>query len=125
MSLMERTRRFVLGEPVEAPPGTPAHVTIRRGRIVPGIGGLLARMNGPAAAVTLGRTVVVSPDAPLTPGLLAHELVHVRQWQADPLFPVRYTLATLRHGYRDNPYEIEARALSAPPGTHPRAEELP
>jgi hypothetical protein len=52
--------------------------------------------------------------------LLAHEMAHVRQWRADPLFPVRYALATLRHGYRDNPYEVEARAVaSAISGTQP------
>ena len=47
------------------------------------------------------------------PELLEHELEHVRQWKADPLFPLRYTLATLRHGYYDNPYEVQARAAAS------------
>ena len=49
----------------------------------------------------------------LSRGLLAHEMTHVRQWQDDRWFPLRYCLATLRYGYRDNPYEVEARAVAA------------
>lgn len=118
MSLLESTRRAILGEPLPLPPelpraALPAGVVLRRGRLVPWIGGVLGRMRGPAAAVTLGRTIIVSPDARLTPMLLAHELVHVRQWRDDALFPVRYALASLRHGYHENPYEIEAREVSA------------
>lgn len=129
MSLIERTREWVLGPPVAAPAhlppdSVPAGVVIRSGRLVPRVGGLLARMGGPAAAVTLGRNIVVHPDVSLTPALLAHELAHVRQWRDDPLFPVRYTLATLRHGYRDNPYEIEAREAVASALRTPSAEDV-
>ncbi|HET8655854.1 MAG TPA: hypothetical protein VFL93_10100 [Longimicrobiaceae bacterium] len=100
--------------PAALPPGLlPEGVVLRRGRLVPRIGGLLARMGGPAAAVTLRGTVIVHPAMEATPVLLAHELTHVRQWSADPLFPLRYTWATLRHGYHDNPYEVEARAAEA------------
>ena len=83
---------------------------LRRGRLVPWIGGRLIRSPRRAAAVTLGRTIVVDPAADLTEQLLRHELAHVRQWREDALFPLRYALATLRHGYRNNPYEVEARA---------------
>lgn len=118
MSLIETARRTLLGErmppPADLPDGAvPADVELRRGRLIPRIGGLLGRMHGPAAAVTLGRTIVVNPDVRLTPGLLAHELAHVRQWRRDALFPLRYALASLRHGYRENPYEVEAREASA------------
>lgn len=114
MSLLERPLSWVLGErmlPPESAAGrlVPEGVVLRRGRLVPWIGGVMGRMRGPAAAVTLRRTIVLNPDAPLTPTLLAHELEHVRQWREDRLFPLRYTLATLRHGYRDNPYEKQAR----------------
>jgi len=71
---------------------------------------VLGRMKGPAAAVTLGRTIVVHPEARLSPKLLVHELVHVRQWGEDPLFPLKYTLQSIRHGYLQNRYEVEARA---------------
>ncbi len=63
--------------------------------------------------MTLRRTIVLNPEARITPTLLAHELAHVRQWQKDPLFPIRYSLATIRHGYHNNPYEVEARALAS------------
>ena len=128
MSLMERARSRVLGERMEPPPelppaALPAGVTLRRGGWIPRLGGLLARMHGPAAAVTLGRTIVVGPRARLTPALLAHELVHVRQWREDTLFPLRYTLATLRHGYWNNPYEVEAREAVASTARTPSAED--
>lgn len=127
MSLIERARGLLLGEPVPPPAelreSLPEGVVLRRGRLIPRIGGILARMQGPAAAVALGRTVVLDPDAPLTPTLLAHELTHVRQWRQDPLFPLRYTLATLRHGYWNNPYEVEAREVAASVARPPTPEK--
>ena len=126
MSLIERAQTLVLGEPMAPPPeltgAVPEGVRLRRGSLVPWIGGLLGRMGGSAAAVTLRRTIVVNPDVRLTLPLLAHELTHVRQWQQDALFPVRYTVATLRHGYWNNPYEVEARLASAS-SQHPHSSE--
>ncbi len=88
----------------------PRGVAVRQARWLPALGGALAGMGGPAAAVTLGRTIVVHPDVPLTRRLLTHELTHVRQWQAHPFsFPVRYAWEFVRHGYEGNPYEVEAR----------------
>ena len=118
MSLLERASGLLLGRRIPPPAGIPRElipegVVLREGRLIPRIGGLLARMGAPAAAVTLGRTIVVSPGARLSPQLLVHELTHVRQWREDVLFPVRYTLATLRHGYTNNPYEVEARQAAA------------
>jgi hypothetical protein len=100
----------LLGRRIEPPAATPARVTVRAGRWIPRIGGWLAGARGPAAAVTLGRTIIVHPGVALTPRLLRHELAHVRQWEQRPLaFPLHYALQHLRHGYRDNPYEVEAR----------------
>lgn len=118
MSLLERARTAFLGRriplPTAIPPdAVPAGVVLREGRLIPWIGGVLGRMGGPAAAVTLRRTVIVSPAYPVTPALIAHELTHVRQWREDTLFPVRYALASLRHGYDRNPYEVEAREVEA------------
>jgi hypothetical protein len=128
LSLVERARTLLLGDrltpPAELREAIPEGVTLRQGRLIPRIGGLLGRMGGSAAAVTLRRTIVVSPDVPLTSSLLAHELAHVRQWKQDPFFPVRYTVATLRHGYRNNPYEVEARVASVSPPHTPRIEDL-
>jgi hypothetical protein len=113
----------LLGRRVAAPPTVRAGLTeedataleagvvLRTGRWLPRIGGLLAGSRGPAAAVTLGRTIVVHPDAALTARLLRHELEHVRQWTRRPLtFPLHYAWLYLRHGYRGNPYEAQARA---------------
>ena len=128
MSLLTRASSAVFGEPINLPsplpPDTlPSGVTLRRGRLIPWIGGLFTPARRPAAAVTLRGTIIVNPSARLTPELLEHELAHVRQWRADPLFPLRYTLAAVRNGYYDNPYEIEARtaAASFAPPTHPES----
>lgn len=113
MSLLELVLRPVLGRRVDPPAelaaGLPDRVVFREGRLVPAIGGVLGRMRGPAAAVTLRRTIVVHPGATLSRRLLVHELTHVRQWEQDRLFPLRYALESLRRGYRDNRYEREAR----------------
>lgn len=101
----------LLGRVVTPVAGAPHDVVIRAGRLVPIVGGRLSGHSGPAAAVTLGRTIIVHPDVRLTDRLLRHELAHVRQWQQAPItFPLRYVWQHLRHGYRDNPYEVDARA---------------
>ena len=101
----------LLGREVTHVAGAPQGVVVRAGRLIPVIGGRLSGMARPAAAVTFGRTIIVHPDAQLSDRLLKHELAHVRQWQRAPLtFPLRYAWQHLKHGYRDNPYEVEARA---------------
>lgn len=100
----------LLGRRDVSPDNTPDDVVIRRGRWIPLVGGWLSGHRQPAAAVALGRTIVVHPDVRLTQRLLRHELAHVRQWRERPLtFPLHYTLQHMRYGYRANPYEVEAR----------------
>jgi hypothetical protein len=85
-------------------------VALVRNAWITALSGRLAGMSGPAAAVTIGTTILVHPEARPSAQLLRHELAHVRQWQARPLtFPLHYVWCHLRHGYRDNPYEVEAR----------------
>jgi hypothetical protein len=69
-------------------------------------------------AISLGRHVIAWRD--LDEAELAHELEHVRQWQAHGLaFPVAYLFASLRartaggHWYTDNRYEVAAREAAA------------
>lgn len=101
----------LFGRRIRPPGSVPADVVLRTGRWIPFVGGWLSGHARAAAAVTLGRTIVVHPAAPLTTRLLRHELEHVRQWQRRPLtFPLHYAWLHLRHGYRANPYEVEARA---------------
>jgi hypothetical protein len=104
----------LLGSVVDHPADLPPRVVVRAGRLVPAIGGRLSGHGRAAAAVTLGRTIIVHPDIRLTDRLLRHELAHVRQWQRAPVtFPLRYVWQHIRHGYRDNPYEVEARAAES------------
>lgn len=88
----------------------PAGIRVRRSTWVTRAAAALVGTGRPVVAVTLGRTIVMAPGARLTARLLRHELAHVRQWARTPLFPLRYVLEHLRHGYLDNRYEVEARA---------------
>lgn len=117
MSAAGWVARRVLGPAVPAeslPHPLPDGITVRACGWIPRIGGwLMGGDRRPAGGVTLGRTILVPPGSTPSAPLLAHELVHVEQWRADPLFPLRYCLRTLRHGYRGNPYEVEAYARQA------------
>lgn len=94
----------------DTPEPTPEGVEVRYAGWLPSVAGVLAGFVGPAAAVTLGRTIVVHPSVPVTPELLRHELAHVRQWQENRwTFPVRYVLNHFKYGYHSNPYEVAAR----------------
>jgi hypothetical protein len=100
----------LLGARMGDGPKVPAGVVLRRGRWLTAVGGWCAGMRGRAAAVTIGRTIVVHPDVVLDRRLIDHELEHVRQWREHPVtFPARYILNHFRYGYRNNPYEVEAR----------------
>lgn len=74
-----------------------------------------------ADAMTVGRTIYVRPGHEASDTLLAHELVHVRQWQQYGAFGFlrRYLGAYLANllrlrdhmdAYRAIPFEAEARA---------------
>jgi hypothetical protein len=65
-------------------------------------------------AITLGRHVFAWRS--MNELELAHELAHVRQWQAlGWRYPIAYVAASVRarlsggHWYRDNRFEVEAR----------------
>jgi len=117
--------RTFFREPVSVPEDVPRGVAVRQSRIIPTVAGVLSGMRQPAAAVTLGDTILVYPGAPLTSRLLRHELAHVRQWRQKPVsFPLRYVLNHLRYGYRDNPYEVEARRAETTV-SDPNRGELP
>ncbi len=83
----------------------------RRGGLGPRLGGWgLGRAS--VSAITLGRTVILGPNAPFDVGLLLHELAHVRQFATVPLFPLLYLWESLWRGYRSNRYEREADAFA-------------
>jgi hypothetical protein len=68
---------------------------------------------GSAAAITLWRTVFLSPSARVDAELLLHEFRHVQQFEASVTFPVRYLWESARRGYFANRYEVDAREYAA------------
>jgi hypothetical protein len=116
VSVLGKVADAVLGPEIpreQLPARVPPGVKVRRNRVIPALGGLTGKMGGAAAAVTLGRTILVNPAVAVDAGLLVHELVHVEQWRADRLFAVRYVAEWVRRGYRGNRYEVEAYEAEA------------
>jgi hypothetical protein len=70
-------------------------------------------LHGSAAAITLWRTVFLSPTALLEAELLLHEFRHVQQFETDVTFPLRYLWESARRGYFANRYEVDAREYAA------------
>ena len=94
-----------------SPEPLPPEVSVRRASWLPQVAGLLSGMGGPAAAVTLGKTIIVHPSVRLSSRLVKHELEHVKQWQTlGWKFPMQYVANHFRYGYTDNPFEVEARS---------------
>lgn len=85
-----------------------AHARFRVGGLPPRLGGWCLGTRT-VEAVTLWRTIWLSPRAPLEPALLLHEFRHVQQFEGVPAFPIRYLWESLLRGYRDNRFEVEAR----------------
>ena len=89
-----------------------AQATYRRGGIPVRVAGW-ALGTSMAAAITLWKTVFLSPATSLDAELLLHELRHVHQFLEHRAFPVNYLWQSLRYGYTRNAYEVDARRYSA------------
>jgi Domain of unknown function (DUF4157) len=78
---------------------------------------LYARAHLRAVATTRRGRIYLSGGAAAffaDPSLLLHEYWHViGQWQRGTLTVPRYLLECLRRGYRNNRFEVEARAFAA------------
>jgi hypothetical protein len=112
--MISRLVRVVCAKPAPAPEPLPNGVSLRYASWLPRLAGALSGMRGPAAAVTIGDTIIIHPSVHITERLVRHELAHVRQWQANRwTFAFRYTLNHFKYGYHDNPFEVEARAAEA------------
>ena len=125
MRIIGDTMDLLFGKVLPADRGDielPDGVVLREGALIPRIGGIFGRLRGPAAAVTLGRTIIVRPGARISDSLLRHELVHVRQWSEDWFFPLKYAVESMRHGYYENAYECEAREAEASADRNPPKE---
>jgi hypothetical protein len=87
-------------------------MSLRRAGLPPRIAGWCLGQQT-VAAITLWRTVWLGqrivPDA----SLLLHEWRHVAQFGATPVFPILYLWESLRRGYWNNRYEIDARRYAA------------
>jgi hypothetical protein len=110
--------RFVIGRPEQLPPGLVdrypelgiAHY--RRGGLPPRVAGWCLGQRS-VAAITLWRTIWLGDGVHADPELLLHESRHVAQFGASKAFPVLYLWETLRRGYWNNRYEVDARAYAA------------
>jgi hypothetical protein len=80
----------------------------RRGGLPPRVAGwCLGR--GSVSAITLWSTIWLGDSADATAELLLHESRHVAQFEASKLFPIHYLWESLRRGYWNNRYEVDAR----------------
>ena len=118
MGVVSRVVRAVIGEPMDLPPDLLARypelaeASYRRGGLPVRIAGWSLGMSS-AAAITLWKTVFLSPTVRLDAELLLHELRHVHQFSERKAFPVSYLWQSLRYGYNRNAYEVDARRYSA------------
>lgn len=75
-----------------------------------------AKLRSQSVAVVLGKTIhlwqVDAASFLKDEKWVRHELCHIRQFQkfGFSTFIIRYLFESLRHGYRNNKYEIEARS---------------
>ena len=65
------------------------------------------------AAITLRRTIFLGAHTSFDAALLLHEFRHVEQFLERRSFPVRYIWESLRRGYHQNRYEVDARAYAS------------
>jgi len=80
------------------------------------------KLRSNSVAMVLGKTIHlhnISKDAFLQDErLLKHELCHVRQYQQHGFagFLIKYLWESIRKGYYNNRFEVEARAAETEPG---------
>jgi hypothetical protein len=111
-------KRFLVGRPEALPPDLAKRfpelraMRLRRGGLPPRVAGwCLGRRS--VAAVTLWRTVWLGELTIADERLLLHEWRHVAQFGASKTFPILYLWESLRRGYWNNRFEVEARAYAA------------
>lgn len=118
MGYLDRITRALTGEPIELPDQLArrypdlALLSLRRGGLPTRIAGWFLGQSG-VAAITLRRTIFFGAHARLDAPLLLHELRHVEQFEERRSFPVRYIWESLRRGYHQNRYEVDARAYAS------------
>ena len=89
-----------------------AATAIRRGGFPPRVAGWCLGQPS-VAAVTLWRTIWLGADTTASVELLLHELRHVQQFEASWAFPFQYVWESVRRGYWNNRFEVDARNYAA------------
>lgn len=118
MGLPATLARSMMGTPDAVSPELLARhpelggLVLRRGGLLPRLGGWCLG-KATVAGITVGRTVWLAPGAEASAELLLHELCHVHQFEALRAFPLRYWWESLRRGYHQNRFEIDARQFAA------------
>ena len=87
-------------------------VRLRRGGLPPRIGGWFLGQPS-VSAITLWSTVWLGVKAALDEELLLHEARHVTHFRAHRGFPILYAWESLRRGYHQNRFEVDARSWAA------------
>ena len=118
MGYLARFSALVLGERMRLPEQLARKfpdlesVALRKGGLMPRIGGWFLG-DSTVSAITLWNTIYFgaheSPDA----GLLLHELRHAEQFRESRSFPAHYIWESLKRGYHNNRFEVDARQYAA------------
>ena len=118
MGYLARFGRLLIGERIRLPGNLVRQfpelesVILRRGGLMPRIGGWFLGQST-VSAITLWQTIYFgaheSPDA----DILLHELRHVEQFRESRSFPAHYIWESVKRGYHDNRFEVDARQYAA------------
>ena len=74
------------------------------------------KLNARSVAIVIGTTIhlhnATRSEFLYNQRWVRHEIMHIRQFQEHGFIPflVKYLWETVKHGYRNNKYEVEARA---------------
>jgi hypothetical protein len=110
--------RFLVGRPATLPGAILEKypelqsAAYRMGGLPPRVAGWFLGQRS-VAAITLWRTVWLADTGQFDTELLLHELRHVAQFESSRAFPILYLWESLRRGYHDNRYEVDARRYAA------------
>jgi hypothetical protein len=79
---------------------------------------LLIRSNTIIGFTTFWNSIIIREGYENNQSLILHELTHIKQIHDEGLlkFTFKYVINLFKYGYRNNPYEVEARANSKTDG---------
>jgi hypothetical protein len=118
MGYLDPILRALTGEPIALPDQLArvypdlAGLSLRRGGLPTRVAGWFLGQSS-VAAITLRGTIYFGAHTRLDARLLLHELRHAEQFRERRSFPVRYIWESLRRGYHQNRYEVDARAYAS------------